>query len=189
MFRPEEKSGLFIDGTHLYSVSRLLAFDVDFRSLLTYFRQQTNLIRAYYYAGMPKESDVPTPLRPLIDWLQYNGYTVITKEVREFIDSMGRRRVKGNMDIEIACDTLELAESLDHIVLVAGDADFRRLVEALQRKGVRVTVASTLKTTPQQVSDELRRQADHFLDIRDISQHFTRGLREPREARVQTQVR
>jgi uncharacterized LabA/DUF88 family protein len=176
MFRPEEKSSLFIDGPHLYSISRALSFDVDYKAMLEYFRNQTNLIRAYYYTALPR--DIETPLRPLTDWLSYNGYTIITKELKEFTDSIGRRRVKGNMDIEIACDTLELAESLDHIILVAGDADFRRLIEALQRKGVRVTVASSLKTTL--VSDELRRQADDFIEFDQISKYFTRTLREMR---------
>jgi uncharacterized LabA/DUF88 family protein len=104
-------------------------------------------------------------IRPLIDWLDYNGYSVVTKPTKEFVDSLGRRKVKGNMDIELAVDAMEMAEHLDHIVLFSGDGDFRSLVEAVQRKGVRVSVVSTNTTQPAMVADELRRQADEFIDL------------------------
>ena len=123
-----------------------------------------------------------SPIRPLVDWLDYNGYTMVTKPTKEFTQSTGRRKFKGNMDVEIAVDIMELASHLDHVVLLSGDGDFRRLVEAVQRKGVRVTVISTIRTQPPMVADELRRQADHFVELQDLSPSIARqrdgGLRE-----------
>jgi uncharacterized LabA/DUF88 family protein len=118
-------------------------------------------------------------LRPLVDWLDYNGYTMVTKPAKEFTDATGRRKVKGNMDIELAIDVMEMAPHLDHIVLFSGDGDFRRLVEAVQRKGVRVSVVSTTRTQPPMIADELRRQADAFLELQDMAPQIARHHREP----------
>ena len=182
IFLPNERVALFIDGANLYSASRNLGFDVDYRNLLEYFRRQANIIRAYYYSALLETEDY-SPLKPLTDWLAYNGYSLVTKPAKEFTDAMGRRRVKGNMDIEIAVDMLELAPRLDHVVLFSGDADFRRLVEAVQRKGVRVSVISSIRTSPPMVADELRRQADQFVELADIAAEFTRRQTEPRAPR------
>ena len=147
--------------------------------MLEYFRSKTNVIRAYYYSAV-LETEEYSPLKPLTDWLAYNGYTLVTKPAREFTDSTGRRRIKGNMDVELAIDMLELAPKLDHAVLFSGDSDFRRLVEAVQRQGVRVSVVSTVRSTPPMIADELRRQADQFLDLSDIAAGFTRRQTEQR---------
>lgn len=181
-FFPNERTALFIDGANLYSASRNLGFDVDYRNLLEYFRKKTNVIRAYYYSAV-LETEEYSPLKPLTDWLAYNGYTLVTKAAKEFTDATGRRRVKGNMDIELAVDMLELADRLDHVVLFSGDSDFRRLIEAVQRKGVRVSVASSIRTSPPMVADELRRQADQFLELAEIAPEFTRRQMEPRPPR------
>jgi len=173
-FLPTERVALFIDGANLYSASRNLGFDVDYRNLLEYFRKQTHVIRAVL------ETEDYSPLKPLTDWLAYNGYTLVTKPAKEFTDASGRRRVKGSMDIEMAVDMLELAPRLDHAVLFSGDSDFRRLVEAMQRKGVRVSVVSSIRTSPPMVADELRRQCDQFLELADIAPEFTRRQTEPR---------
>ena len=178
-FRPEERTILFIDGANLYSTSRHLGFDVDYRSLLGYFREKSNLVRAYYYAAM-LDTEEYSPLRPLTDWLAYNGYALVTKPAKEFTDGAGRRRVKGNMDIEIAVDMLDAAPHVDHAVLFSGDADFRRLVEAVQRQGVRVSIVSSLRTSPPMAADELRRQADAFIELADIATAFTRRQTETR---------
>jgi uncharacterized LabA/DUF88 family protein len=90
---------------------------------------------------------------------------VITKPTKEFVDASGRRKIKGNMDIELAVHVMEMAEYIDHLVLFSGDGDFRSLVEAVQRKGRKVSVISTLATQPPMIADELRRQADHFVDL------------------------
>jgi uncharacterized LabA/DUF88 family protein len=179
-FPPNERIGLFIDGANLYSASRNLGFDVDYRNLLEYFRKLGNVVRAYYYAAVLETEDY-SPLKPLTDWLAYNGYALVTKPAKEYTDAAGRRRVKGNMDIELAVDMLELAPKLDHVVLFSGDSDFRRLVEAVQRKGVRVSVVSSVRTSPPMVADELRRQCDHFLELMEIAPEFTRRQTEPRQ--------
>ena len=171
---------LFIDGAHLYAASRNLGFDVDYRNLQGYFRRQARLVRASYYTAL-LETDEYSPLRPLVDWLGYNGYSVITKPAREFTDAAGRRRVKGNIDIEMAVDVLTLAPRIDHAVLITGDGDLRRLVEAAQQQGMRVSVVSTIKVQPAMIADELRRQADQFIDLADLAPDITRRQTEPRQ--------
>ena len=166
-FYPEERIGLFIDGSNLYAAARALAFDIDYKRLLDYFSGKGRLIRAFYYTALMEEQEY-SPIRPLVDWLDYNGYTMVTKPTKEFTDSMGRRKIKGNMDIELAIDVMEMAEHLDHIVIFSGDGDFRRLVEAVQHKGVRVSVVSTVRSQPPMVADELRRQADYFMELQDL---------------------
>ena len=167
MFDQREKIAVFIDGANLYATSRALGFDIDYRKLLSYFREQGYLLRAYYYTALVEDQEYSS-IRPLIDWLDYNGYTVVTKPAREFTDSSGRRKIKGNMDMELAVDALEISQTADHIVLFSGDGDFRSLVAALQRRGRRVTVASTITSNPPMVADDLRRQADAFLDLASL---------------------
>ena len=164
MFDPREKIALFIDGANLYATSRMLGFDIDYRKLLSTFQKRGYLLRAYYYTALVEDQEYSS-IRPLIDWLDYNGYTVVTKPAKEFTDAAGRRKIKGNMDIELAVDALELAETVDHYVIFSGDGDFRSLVEALQRRGRKVSVVSTMSTQPPMISDELRRQADHFIEL------------------------
>ncbi|MBB3173229.1 uncharacterized LabA/DUF88 family protein [Endobacter medicaginis] len=178
--RPDERTCLFIDGANLYAASRSLGFDVDYRNLLRFFRGKSRLVRAYYYAAL-LESEEYSPLRPLTDWLAYNGYTLVTKAAREFTDAQGRRRVRGNMEIEIAVDMIEMASRLDHLILFSGDADFRRVVEAVQRQGVRVSVVSSVRSSPPMIGDELRRQADQFVELAEIAGEFTRRQTEPRQ--------
>ena len=164
MFDQREKIALFIDGANLYATSRTLGFDVDYRKLLEVFRGYGYLLRAYYYTALVEDQEYSS-IRPLIDWLDYNGYTVVTKPAKEFTDSSGRRKVKGNMDMELAIDALEISSVADHIVLFSGDGDFRSLVAALQRKGRKVSIVSSIATQPPMVADDLRRQADAFIDL------------------------
>ena len=168
MIDPRERIAVFIDGANLYAASRSLGFDIDYRRLLKDFREKAYLIRAVYYTALAEDQEYSS-IRPLIDWLDYNGYKVVTKPLKEFTDAQGRRKVKGNMDIELAVDAMEIAEYIDHFVLFSGDGDFRYLVEALQRKGKKVTVASTVKTQPPMISDDLRRQADHFMELNQLA--------------------
>jgi uncharacterized LabA/DUF88 family protein len=176
---PQDRTALFIDGANLYAATRSLSFDIDYRKLLDFFGSKTNLLRAYYYSAL-LETEEYSPLKPLTDWLAYNGYSLVTKPAKEFTDPLGRRRIKGNMDIELAIDMLELAPSLNHAILFSGDSDFRRLVEAVQRKGVRVTVVSSIRTNPPIIADELRRQADQFIELADIAHEFSRRPQEGR---------
>jgi uncharacterized LabA/DUF88 family protein len=166
-FYIEEKVAVFIDGANLYAATRALGFDIDYKLLLSWFKDEARLVRAFYYTAMFDDQEY-SPIRPLVDWLDYNGYTMVTKPVKEFVDQNGRRKIKTNIDIELALDMIELAEHVDHVVLFSGDGDFHRLVKFIQRKGVRVTVVSTIQTSPSMVSDELRRQADQFIDLADI---------------------
>lgn len=166
-FKSSDRTALFIDGANLYSATKALDFDIDYKRLLAEFTTRVNLIRAFYYTALNEDAEY-SPLRPLIDWLDYNGYTMVTKPTKEFTDSQGRRRIKGNMDIEIAVDAMEMAEHIDHMILFSGDGDFRSLVEAIQRKGVRVTVISTIKSQPPMIADELRRQADRFIELQSL---------------------
>jgi len=191
---PGEKIALFIDGANLYATAKSLGFDIDYKRLLREFQSRGYLLRAFYYTAVIEDQEYSS-IRPLIDWLDYNGYSVVTKATKEFVDQTGRRKVKGNMDIELAVDAMEIAGSIDHMVLFSGDGDFRSLVEAVQRKGVRVTVVSTVSTQPPMVADELRRQADIFVDIvtlqgkigRDPSERVAREPRGPRDEREPSQ--
>jgi uncharacterized LabA/DUF88 family protein len=173
-FYPQERVGLFIDGSNLYAAARALGFDIDYKRLLDLFRNNGRLVRAFYYTALLDDQEY-SPIRPLVDWLDYNGYTMVTKPTKEFTDAMGRRKIKGNMDIELAIDVMEMAPYLDHVVLFSGDGDFRRLVEAVQRKGIRVTVVSTIRSSPPMVADELRRQADTFLELQELAPSIQRS--------------
>src|SRR5690348_4492681 len=174
MFDEREKIALFIDGANLYAAAKSLGFDIDYRRLLTEFQSKGYLLRAYYYTALAEDQEYSS-IRPLIDWLDYNGYTVVTKPTKEFVDASGRRKIKGNMDIELAVHVMEMAESIDHIVLFSGDGDFRSLVEAVQRKGRKVSVVSTLATQPPMIADELRRQADAFIDLASLQSAIGRA--------------
>lgn len=173
-FYPSERVGVFIDGSNLYAAARSLGFDIDYKKLLELFAKKGRLIRAFYYTALIEDQEY-SPIRPLVDWLDYNGYTMVTKPTKEFTDATGRRKIKGNMDIELAIDVMEMAQYLDHVVLFSGDGDFRRLVEAVQRKGVRVSVVSTVRSQPPMVADELRRQADTFIELLDLEPVIARA--------------
>jgi uncharacterized LabA/DUF88 family protein len=166
------KIALFIDGPNLHTTCRMVGFDIDYKRLLREFAGRGTLVRASYYTAIEEQEF--SSIRPLTDWLGYNGYTVVTKATKEFIDANGRRKVKGNMDIELAVDAMELAERVDQIVLFSGDGDFRSLVEAVQRRGVRVTVVSSISVRPPMVADELRRQADVFTDLTELGSKIGR---------------
>ncbi len=180
-----ERIALFIDGANLYATAKSLGFDIDYRRLLKEFQSRGYMVRAYYYTALVEDQEYSS-IRPLIDWLDYNGYKVVTKPVKEFTDATGRRKVKGNMDIELAVDAMEIADHVNHMVLFSGDGDFRSLVEAVQRKGVKVSVVSTLTSHPPMIADDLRRQADTFIDLVDLQSKIGRDPveRAPRDNAV-----
>jgi uncharacterized LabA/DUF88 family protein len=167
LFYADERLALFIDGSNLYAAAKALGFDIDYKRLLEVFANKGTLVRAFYYTALIEDQEY-SPLRPLIDWLDYNGYAMVTKPTKEFTDSTGRRKIKGNMDIELAVDVMEMAESVDHLIIFSGDGDFRRLVEAVQRKGRRVSIVSTTRTQPPMAADELRRRADNFIELDEL---------------------
>ena len=170
---PDDRVALFIDGSNLYAAARGLGFDIDYKQLLEHFKQKGRLVRAFYYTALLEDHEY-SPIRPLVDWLDYNGYTMITKPAKEFTDLSGRRKIKGNMDIELCVDMIEMAENINHAILFSGDGDFRRVVETVQRKGVHVTVVSTTHSNPSMIADELRRQADDFIDLKTIQSKIER---------------
>jgi uncharacterized LabA/DUF88 family protein len=178
ILHPDDRTSLFIDGANLYQAARALAFDIDYKRLLRTFNLSCRFIRAYYYTALLDEQEY-SPIRPLVDWLDYNGYTMVTKPLKEYTQSTGRRKFKGNMDVDIAVDIMEQSHFLDHIVLISGDGDFRRLVDAVQRRGKRVTVISTIKIQPPLIADELRRQADFFVDLADLMPLIARETPRP----------
>ena len=167
MLNSQPKIAAFIDGANLYATAKALGFDVDYKKLLRELESRGNLLRAFYYTAIFEDQEYSS-IRPLVDWLDYNGYTAVTKASKEYTDPSGRRKVKSDMDIELAVDAMEIASHVDEIMLFSGDGDFRSLVEALQRRGVRVTVVSTLACQPPMIADELRRQADAFIDLQQL---------------------
>ncbi len=179
-FYKDERIALFIDGANLYSAAKALGLEIDFRKLLEEFQTKGRLLRANYYTAL-LENDDYSPIRPLVDWLAYNGFNVIKKAAKEFTDRDGRRRVRGNMDIELTVDMLALADHVDHVVLFSGDGDFRRLVEAVKARGVRVSVVSTVQSQPPMIADDLRREADVFIDLDDMADLIARPKRDDAE--------
>jgi uncharacterized LabA/DUF88 family protein len=182
------KIALLIDGANLYATCKTVGFDVDYKRLLNEFSSRGMLVRALYYTAIIEDQE-SSSIRPLIDWLDYNGYSVVTKVAKEFIDASGRRKIKGNMDIELAVDAMELAEHVDQIVLFSGDGDFRSLVAAVQRRGVHVTVVSSMSIKPPMVADELRRQADAFIDVTDLRSKIGRDIAERSVSRERAAAR
>jgi uncharacterized LabA/DUF88 family protein len=176
-FYKDERLALFIDGANLYAAARAVGLEIDFRKLLKEFQARGRLIRASYYTVLV-ENDEYSPIRPLVDWLAYNGFNVVKKPAREFLDRDGRKRVRGNMDVELSVDMLEAAGWADHIILFSGNGDFRRLVEAVKARGVRVSVVSTMNAAAAMISDELRREADAFIELADLGELIARPRRE-----------
>ncbi|MEA2962025.1 MAG: hypothetical protein QOI46_2123 [Alphaproteobacteria bacterium] len=171
-----EKIALFIDGANLHFTAKNLGFDIDFKRLLVEFQRRGSLVRAYYYTTIIEDAEFIS-IRPLIDWLDYNGFPVTAKPAKEFDDGDGRRKVKRNIGVELVVDALEIARRVDHIVLFSGNGDLRALVEAVRRKGIHVMVVSSLRTKPAMVADELRREADTFLELDDLKTSIGRTLK------------
>lgn len=185
--RPAERTAIFIDGANLYKAARNLGFDIDYKNLLKVAKSESQLLRATYYTAIQEDRDQDySPLRPLVDWLDYNGYSMVTKTTREFTDQQGRKRFKGSTDIELVVDLMELHNRLDHIILFSGNGDFRRAVESVQSSGVRVTVVSTVKSSPPMASDDLRRQADDFIDLVDLEKKIGRASSHPNRKSANT---
>lgn len=173
---PDDKTAVFIDGANLYKTAKTLGFDIDYKSLLSRVKRETRLVRALYYTAMPEDKDADySPLRPLVDWLDYNGFTMKTKTAREFTGQDGRKRYRGSTDIELAVDMVLMAEKLDCIVLFTGNGDFRHAIQRAQEQGCRVICVSTTETTPPLASDDIRRQADLFVDLTELEGVIARG--------------
>lgn len=151
------KSALFIDGRSLHHDVRALNFEVDYHLLFEEFAKRASILRAYYYTTVSGHDSVET--QHLLDWLEYNGFTVRRQHAKEYDDGGGRRRTKRSIGIELAVDAMDIAKHIESIFLFSGDGSLRYLVEALQRRGVFMTVISTMRTRPGPiVADELRRR-------------------------------
>jgi uncharacterized LabA/DUF88 family protein len=168
-----DRIALFIDGPGLHYAAKNLGFDIDYRRLLQEFSRFGRVLRAFFYTGT-READKFNSARPLIDWLEYNGFTVRAKSVKEFDDGEGRRKMKRNIGVDLAVDALEIAALVDHIFLFSGDGDLRVVAAAMQRKGVRISVVSSLRTQPPMIADELRRQADNFIELEVLRKSIER---------------
>jgi uncharacterized LabA/DUF88 family protein len=166
MLNAQPKVAVFIDGANLYATVKALGFEIDYKKLLEELKSRGNLLRAFYYTAIFEDQEYSS-IRPLVDWLDYNGYRAVTKINKEYVDFSGRK-IKSDLDIELVVDAMEIACHVDEIILFSGDGGFRSLVEALQRRGVRVTVVSTITCQPPMIADELRRQADSFVDLREL---------------------
>lgn len=184
---PDDRTAIFVDGANLYKTARNLGFDIDYKRLLERCRAETRLVRAYYYTAMQEDRDQDySPLRPLVDWLDYNGFQMVTKVAREFTDAQGRKRFRGTVDVELAVDMVLMAGKLDCIVLFTGNGDFRHAIARCQEQGCRVVCVSTMGTQPPMASDDIRRQADRFVDLTEIEDVIARknGPNAKREAQA-----
>lgn len=170
---PDERTAVFIDGANIYSTTKNIGFDIDYKRLLAFFEKECLLVRAYYFTAVDRDSAFSS-LQPMIDWLAYNGYKLITKPTRSFTDADGSQRVKGNMDVEIAITAINFAKHIEHAVIMSGSGDMIPVVEELQERGVRVTIISSKETPGTVVSDGLRRAADNFIDLAEIRSHVER---------------
>ena len=182
---------ILIDGSNLHAACRALGFNMDYKRLLAMF--DDCIFKSYYFTALPPDTEQST-LRPMVDYLEFNGFTVIKKNWKEFNQSstftcrecsalnvFNSIKNKGNMDIEIAVVALEVAPYVTDVFFFSGDGDFRFLVESLQRRyGIFVTVFSTIKSNPVMCADALRRQADAFIDLADIRSQIERVDERPR---------
>lgn len=173
-----QRVAIMIDGPNLFNTSKNLGFDVDFKKLLGLFEQNCLLHRAVYF-NMLSERDDTTPVKPLVDWLSYNGYKTVTKPFREFTDASGTRRTKGSMHVEMAVEMMNMAQFVEHFVLFSGDGELAYAVNAVQEKGCRVTAVSTMKSdTGSTIADELRRKVNRFVNLDDVKGIIDKSVEE-----------
>lgn len=146
--------GVFVDVSNLFYSAKSASVEVNYCRLLEHAVAGRDLIRACAYTGV--DPDNPNQ-RKFIDFLRANGYKVVSKDIHKYEGG----RIKANLDIEMAVDIMLLSENLDVVVLVSGDGDFVRLIEAIQLKGVRCEIISFGIST----SNELIEAADQFTEI------------------------
>jgi len=176
MFYTSERLGLFIDGFSLFQTSRAMEMQVDYKALHDLFAAKSRLMRAQYFATEhDHNADEFNPQRATLDWLKYNGFDVKTIRTRSFTGTDGETRYRGNPSVLMTCNALQQAEHIDHAVLFTGNADFEPLINTLQERGTRVSVASSIRTT-NLCSDNLRRAADNFIDLEDLRGQISKPL-------------
>lgn len=164
-----DKVAIFIDGGSTYAAAKSLNIDIDYKCLPAAICPKAKVVRAAYYTVAVERPDEFRPMQSLLDFLSYNGFIVTAREVREY---EGGRRERGSIAVDLALDALELSAHVDHVFILTGDLDFLPLIEGIQRRGRRVTIVSTVNAC----ADELRRQADTFIDLVDIKGIISRDL-------------
>ncbi len=185
-FYQTERIALFIDGANLYATAKALGFDIDYKRLLALFRTKGQLVRALYYTALAEDQEYSS-IRPLVDWLDYNGYTMVTKPTKEFTDSLRAPQDQGQHGHRADRRCHAAGRSPGSRGAVHGRWRFSRIGwRRCSRAARRVSVVSTLQTQPPMVADELRRQADQFIDLADLEDQVcrdpaSRPAREPRE--------
>lgn len=178
LFYQDEPTALLIDGKNFYSTACALDITVDWKLLHQEISRQCRLMQALYFTTLPKGEDEHDHIaaKPTLDWMEYNGWTVCTKPGRAFVDHDGRRKIKGNTDVELAVAAMKLTPHVGHIVLCTGKADYVPLVAYLQETGTRVTVLSSKAVSPPMIADDLRRKADDFIDLDDMRTTICRAI-------------
>lgn len=173
VFYPGERFAVFIDGANFNFSKRNISMFVDDLRLLSYFRKNSGnsiFLRIYHYETVPRDdgsedrAGLITAIRKRLDFMEYNGFTIVSKLAKDFITESGDTFMKGNMDGEMIVDMMDISANLDHIILFSGDGDFRYAVHKLQQRGKRVTVVSSEGS----IANELKRQADVFVDLEDL---------------------
>lgn len=160
----DERVSFFIEGANFYAAAKTGNVTVDYRKLLSHFEDNSIFKRAYYYTAVAEDQEYNS-IKPLLDFLEYNGYSLVTKPLKEFIDGQGRRKTKGSLDVEMTVDMLNACKFSDHIVLFSGDSDFLPVIQEMKRNGIRVTVVSHMET----VADDIRRAADRFVNLMHVA--------------------
>lgn len=161
---------VLIDGANMSFAMNAIGRRFDWKKLRHFFVEADYglCLGLRYYTAIHERADGEQPLRKIVDWLSYNGYLVVSKMTKSYENSDGSTRIKGNMDIEMATDMIRFAPRVDKIHLFTGDADFTYAVKAVQDMGVIVDVYSTMQGANSIIGDDLRRQANNYIDIGDL---------------------
>lgn len=151
------KVGVVIDGAHASALAHTSGIQIDWRRWKAWFEtDEDDVLRQYYVTlTMPPDESGQVSLRPLLDYLTYNGYTIVTKE---------QKNAASSMNVEFAVTAMQFATNVDELVLVTGNGDFAVMVDAIKRTtAARVVVVSTIEV----IADNLRRAADEFIDFKN----------------------
>lgn len=166
-----ERAAVFIDGYGTHYTCKSLGIEIDYRKLSELIRRQTTVIRNYYFTPLVEGQDF-IAVKPLLDFLQYNGWTTVTRPYKEHYVST---------NTALAVTAMEIAPAIEQAIIFSGNGDFTPLIEALKRRGIHTTVASTVRSEQSYCSDDLRRAADAFIDLDDIRSAISR---EPRNEKA-----
>ncbi|MEX2374655.1 MAG: NYN domain-containing protein [Dehalococcoidia bacterium] len=125
--------------------------------LLDLITDGRDLVRATAYSPVSDDPREPVEQQRFVAPFVPHEYRIVTKPLKRFSDGS----IKGNFDVEMAVDMVLMADRVDIISIISGDADFARAVEVVQQKGVRVEVVAFAGST----SIELRALADRYIEL------------------------